>query len=98
MWKVVNELNGTGSKAAVDGFDVCGKTGTAQLITFRKEEDHENDSYKNAWFAGFAPKRDARVAIMVLVEKAGAGGAAAAPIAKKLLEAYRKRLSSEDPT
>ena len=98
MWRVVNDPSGTGNSAKVDGFDVCGKTGTAQLITFTREEDHEIDAYKNAWFAGFAPRDEARVAIMVLVERAGAGGANAAPIARILLEAYMRSLKGVDPT
>ena len=91
MWRVVNQTQGTGSKARVEGFDVCGKTGTAQLITFTSEADHKVDAYKNAWFAGFAPLKEPQVVVVVLVEKAGAGGVQAAPIAKKLFEAYRKR-------
>ncbi len=98
MWDVVNASEGTGSKARVPGFDVCGKTGTAQLITFTSEEDHEDDKVKNAWFAGFAPKSKPKVAIMVLVEQAGAGGANAAPIARILFEAYKKLLDEVDPT
>ncbi|CAM2066268.1 penicillin-binding protein 2 [Sulfidibacter corallicola] len=99
LWRVVNKEQGTGSRAQVPGFDVCGKTGTAQLITFSSEAEHKIDKYKNAWFAGFAPRDEAEVAIVVLVEHAGAGGAKAAPIAKILLEAYQARKNKKvDPT
>lgn len=98
MWRVVNQNRGTGSNAAIPGYDVCGKTGTAQLITFNTKAERENDNYKNAWFAGFAPRDNAEVAIIVLVEQAGGGGDQAAPIAKRLFEAYRRTQSQVDPT
>lgn len=98
MWKVVNDSSGTGTLARVKDFDVCGKTGTAQLRSFTSESEHKIDALKNAWFAGFAPLNDPEVAIVVLVEQAGAGGANAAPIAKTLLEAYKKQRAEVDPT
>ncbi len=98
MWRVVNQDHGTGANAKVPGFDVCGKTGTAQLITFNKETDHKRDAYTNAWFAGFAPMDKAEVAIIVLVEQAGAGGDKAAPIARALLEAYKATRPKVNPT
>lgn len=98
MWRVVNQNHGTGANAKVPGFDVCGKTGTAQLITFNTESDHEQDAYMNAWFAGFAPLERAEVAIIVLVEQAGGGGDKAAPIARRLLEAYKAHRDKENPT
>jgi penicillin-binding protein 2 len=98
MWAVVNDPHGTGKAAKVEGFDVCGKTGTAQLINFTTEEDHENTDFLNAWFAGFAPRFEPRIAVIVLVEQAGAGGLRAAPIAKELFEAYRRAPVKVDPT
>ena len=91
MWMVVNNTGGTGSGARVAGYDVCGKTGTAQLKTFTSDEEHDMDELKNAWFAGFAPKKNPEIAVMVLVEHAGSGGKSAAPIAKALFQAYQKR-------
>ena len=96
MWNVVNHSTGTGSKAMVPGMDVCGKTGTAQLRNFSSDAEHKVDAYKNAWFASFAPREKAEVALVVLVEQASAGGARAAPIAKLLYEAYQRR--KQQPT
>ena len=98
MWKVVNQSDGSGSRAAVEGFDVCGKTGSAQLVTFTSEAERKEDALVNAWFAGFAPRDQTEVAIVVLVEQAGHGGSNAAPIAKIVLEAYQKRNAELDPT
>jgi len=88
MWRTINDSAGTGSSALIPGFDVCGKTGTAQTVTFRTKDDRKEKRYQNAWFAGFAPFQRPEVAIVVLLEHAGHGGEAAAPIARQILEAY----------
>lgn len=83
LWAVVNEDGGTGGAARIPGLDVAGKTGTAQLIAKSKSEKGQD----NAWFAAFAPLNDPQVAVVVLVERGGHGGSAAAPIAKKIMNA-----------
>lgn len=76
--------SGTGRAAQISGVDVAGKTGTAQ--TQKGKPPH-------AWFTGFAPADDAKVAVAVVVEDGGtagneaAGGRVAAPIAKAVMEA-----------
>ncbi len=79
MYRCVNEPGGTGQAAKVKGIAVCGKTGTAQ--TPHGKKDH-------AWFIGFAPRENPKIAICVLVENAGYGGAFAAPIAGLCIEQY----------
>jgi penicillin-binding protein 2 len=74
MFRVVNHSDGTGSAARIMGADVCGKTGTAQNP---HGEDH-------AWFIGFAPRHEPRIALAVVVENGGSGGAVAAPIAGRI--------------
>jgi peptidoglycan glycosyltransferase len=78
MEAVVNGAEATGTAARIDGVDVAGKTGTAEL-----GGDQEND----AWFVAFAPAQRARVALAVLVVNGGFGGDTAAPIAKQVLQA-----------
>jgi peptidoglycan glycosyltransferase len=73
--------SGTGTAAALGGVQVAGKTGTAEVA---EAETH-------AWFAGFAPAEDPRVAVAVLVENAGTGGGVAAPIARKVISAVLGR-------
>jgi penicillin-binding protein A len=76
MSRVVGE--GTGTAAALQGIDVAGKTGTAEVA---------NGTSNQAWFIAFAPVRDPRVAIAVTVERtSGQGGTVAAPIAKQVME------------
>jgi penicillin-binding protein 2 len=75
---VVNDPRGTAHQAAVKGFTVAGKTGTAQ-------NPHGND---HAWFVCYAPADKPEIAVAVLVENAGHGGSIAAPVARKVLEKY----------
>lgn len=76
--------SGTGKNARIPGVRVAGKTGTAQ---------HGTGEAPHAWFVGFAPANDPRVAVAVLVEDGGnlgsdaTGGRLAAPIAKAVMQA-----------
>jgi penicillin-binding protein 2 len=79
---------GAGSK-----YKWAGKTGTAQVVTVKQTEStkhKEADERKreHAWFIAFGPVDDPKIAISVLVENAGFGATNAAPIARKVLDAY----------
>ncbi len=91
LWSVVNEW-GTGGKARIEGYDVCGKTGTVQVVGYDAGKDlakREKEKYgDHAWFISFAPLSDPQVAIAVFVEHGGHGSDAAAPVAKKMLQTY----------
>jgi penicillin-binding protein 2 len=87
---VVNEPRGTGSKARMEGLTVAGKTGTAQVVSAKaatavKSPDELDD---HAWFVAFAPAEEPKIVVSVLIEHGGHGGSAAAPIAKKVIEAF----------
>jgi peptidoglycan glycosyltransferase len=75
--------SGTGTKAALPGVTVAGKTGTAELGGPPGANEDPNNS--DAWFVSFAPAQRPRVAVGVLVVKAGAGGDFAAPVAAEVL-------------
>ena len=79
MQQVVKE--GTGTQAALNGIDVAGKTGTAQVGT-------QGSNLTQPWFIAFAPAKNPRVAIAATVERSqgGFGGTVAAPIAKAVME------------
>lgn len=89
---VVNEKRGTGRSAYLEYVTVGGKTGTAQVVATRPEDEDEKDvPYKfrdHAWFVAFAPAEDPRIVVVVIAEHAGHGSSAAAPLAKKVLEAF----------
>lgn len=76
MSEVVN--GGTGWLGKVKGIDMAGKTGSAQ----------NPHGETHAWFMAFAPLENPEIAIAVLVENAGGGGAVAAPMARKFMEMY----------
>ena len=78
MVGVVNNPGGTGSLARSGKFVSGGKTGTAQ-------NPHGDD---HAWFVGFAPAKNPRILVCVIVEEAGHGGSVSAPVAKRIIEKY----------
>ncbi|MBR9978790.1 MAG: penicillin-binding protein 2 [Bacteroidetes bacterium] len=77
MYRAVHG-SGTGSAARVAGVRIAGKTGTAQNPP---NPDH-------AWFVGYAPVDDPRIALAVIVEQGGFGGVVAAPIAGSMMRRY----------
>jgi penicillin-binding protein 2 len=88
---VVNENGGTGWSAKSSMVTICGKTGTAQVVGLRKESKSLGEAQRDhAWFVAFAPSETPEIALSVMVEHGGHGGAAAAPIAKRAIEAYMK--------
>lgn len=74
---------GTGINAKVPGINICGKTGTVEnYIGTVKQPNH-------AFFCGFAPRENPRIAIMCVVENSGRfGGTYAAPIVGLMIEKY----------
>jgi cell division protein FtsI/penicillin-binding protein 2 len=74
--------SGTGTAAAIPGVTVAGKTGTAEL---RPNSTNPKDA--DAWFVAFAPAQNPKIAVGVMLVGAGFGGTAAAPIAKRVLQA-----------
>jgi penicillin-binding protein A len=77
--------SGTGTAAALPNVAVAGKTGTAELrSTVGGPPDPRNT---DAWFVAFAPAQHPKVAVGVMLVGAGAGGAAAAPLARQVLAA-----------
>ena len=87
MFLVVNG-HGTATHIKLPDIEICGKTGTAQ-------NPHGKD---HAWFVGFAPYDNPKIAIAVLVENVGFGGTHAAPIAQKVIQAYMNSFKGENKT
>jgi len=90
MWRAVNSGPGNGGTAwiaAIDGIDVCGKTGTAQVPRGKD----------NSVFICFAPMDDPQIAVAAYVEHGGFGATFAAPIASLLVEKYLKGEIADGP-
>jgi len=78
MLRVVQSPGGTGALARIPGILSAGKTGTA-------ENPHGKD---HAWYVGFAPFDNPKIAVAVMLENSGFGGAKAAPLAGMIMEKY----------
>ncbi|RJQ53979.1 MAG: penicillin-binding protein 2 [Nitrospiraceae bacterium] len=86
---VVYEGGGTGRAARSNIVSIGGKTGTAQVIGGAVRGKLLSDQHQDhAWFIAFAPGYKPEIAVAVFVEHGGHGGSTAAPIAKRVIEAY----------
>ena len=85
-------VSGTAWRARIPSARVAGKTGTAQVasanVVAANNEDRPYELRTHAWFVGFAPFDDPEIAVAVVVEHGGAGGAAAAPIGGEILRTF----------
>jgi penicillin-binding protein 2 len=82
---------GTAKRAQSTIVSIAGKTGTAQVVALKDDDDKSEVAKKHrdhAWFVAFAPVEEPKIAVAVIVEHMGHGGSAAAPLAKTLIEAY----------
>jgi len=91
MYGVINEPGGTGGQLRLTGIELSGKSGTAQVIgydtraRFGKLKKFED----NAWFVGYAPRRNPEICVAVLVQESGQhGGEAAGPVVRDIVKAY----------
>lgn len=102
MNRVVNGRHGTARRAAIDheGWDMAGKTGTAQVRRITKaerasgvlkNEDLEWRSRDHALFVAFAPVHAPRYAVAVVAEHGGSGSGTASPIARDIMEETLRR-------
>lgn len=79
LWMVVNEPRGTANNPFSDfPIESAGKTGTAEF----------GDKIPFAWYAGYAPYDDPEVVVVAAIEQGGGGSVTAAPIARRVMEAY----------
>ncbi|HUG81616.1 MAG TPA: penicillin-binding protein 2 [Bryobacterales bacterium] len=87
LWAVVND-GGTGGRARIDGYDVCGKTGTAQLASTQYKQGSDDPRMKDtAWFVAFAPCKAPEIVVAALVET-GEHGHLAAPTVRDVVKSH----------
>lgn len=102
MHEVVQGKRGTARRARIEGIEIAGKTGTAQVVKLAqykhlKEEDIPYKYRDHAWFTCYAPADNPEIAVTVLVEHGLHGSSGAAPIAKAVLETYfAERLTANE--
>jgi penicillin-binding protein 2 len=93
MWSVVN-AGGTGSRIAMAGFDIAGKTGTAQVVGLGKDTGKNKD---HSWFVSYAPAYKPEIAMVALIENSGFGGSHAAPAVRGVYDVYYRNTRHEEP-
>lgn len=96
MVDVVHAPNGTARRSGRDAaYRIAGKTGTAQVINYGEKRPDSDDLPENirdhSLFIAFAPAEAPKIALAVIVEHGGHGSTKAAPIARRLLDAYLLR-------
>jgi penicillin-binding protein 2 len=81
---------GTGWRSRLSTVEVCGKTGSAQVVARSRLEKSPNafEMQPHGWFLAFAPADDPRIALAVLVEHGRSGGESAAPVARQILAQF----------
>jgi penicillin-binding protein 2 len=90
MYGVVNQ-GGTGASLKLAGIEFSGKSGTAQVIGYaeRARVGKQKRFEDNAWFVGYAPRRNPEIVVAVLVQESGKhGGEAAGPVVRDVIKAY----------
>jgi penicillin-binding protein 2 len=100
QWDVIMEgmretmISGTARAIATSAeYHMAGKTGTAQVYTVAQNQSlsrqvTDERLRDHSWFIAFAPAENPQIAVAVLVENGGFGASAAAPIARKIMDAY----------
>src|ERR1700680_4298284 len=90
MYGVVND-GGTGASLKLAGGELSGKSGTAQVIGYsaRDRVGKQKKFEDNAWFVGYAPRRNPEIVVAVLVQESGQhGGTASGPVVRDIIKAY----------
>ncbi len=99
LWEVVNG-RGTAKRASVEGCEVAGKTGTAQVVGRKVNPNHGMNIHEknlpdhlkpHAWFVAYAPADKPKIAVSVMVENGEHGSGTAAPIAKEIIKFYLQK-------
>jgi len=93
MWGVVNN-GGTGAGIRMAGFDIAGKTGTAQVVGLGKDIGKNKD---HSWFVSHAPAYKPEIALVALIENSGFGNQHAAPAVRKVYDVYYRKTRHEEP-
>ena len=100
LYSVINENYGTGYRYHNKKYKICGKTGTAQVVSQRLENREmssgkiSKNKHNHALFVGYAPYEDPRYAVSVVIEHGISGSVSAAPIGTSILS-YALDLNDE---
>ena len=91
MYGVMNEQGGTGYALRLQNVEFCGKSGTAQLMSYEEgaKVGGREGKLTNGWFVGYAPRRNPEIVVAVLVQGSTEhGSTTAGPIVRDIVKAY----------
>ncbi len=93
MAQVVEGRRGSARSIRSKDYRIAGKTGTAQVFSIKQGEEYDKENLAehlrdHALFIAFAPIDDPKIAVAVIVENGESGGQVAAPVARKVMDAY----------
>ena len=90
MYGVINEPGGTGQAVKLQGIEFCGKSGTAQMMSYSAASRLGLGKGKNdGWFVGYAPRRNPEIVVAAVVEDTSEhGGTVAGPVVRDIVKAY----------
>lgn len=100
MEDVIHTPRGTAQSISKGiGYRMAGKTGTAQVLGIKQDEEYDEEKIAerhrdHALFVGFAPLKDPKISVAVIVENGGSGGSIAAPVARIVIDAYFESLAN----
>lgn len=102
MADVVEGPRGTARRIRSPSYRIAGKTGTSQVFTIPQGQSYDASKlpkhlHDHALFIAFAPVEEPRIAIAVMVENGGSGGATAAPIARRVIDAHLGGMPLDGP-
>ncbi|PJG85132.1 penicillin-binding protein 2 [Conservatibacter flavescens] len=94
MYGVIHGAMGTGRKAFVGtSYRAAGKSGTAQVFSLKENETYNAKNlskhlHDHAWFIAYAPYEKPKMVVSIILENAGGGSSAAAPVVRKIMDYY----------
>jgi penicillin-binding protein 2 len=93
LFNVVQGTAGTARGIRMKGVNISGKTGTAQVVAMKSDEEEEDAEVlhrhkDHAWFVGYAPSESPKIAVSVIVEHGEHGSSTAAPIVKEMIKTF----------
>jgi len=103
MLKCVEDARGTGRRSRIPGYQIIGKTGSAQIMSldhhkqFANEADIPYNFRDHAWYVAAVIDRTPRIAMCILIEHGHHGSSSAAPLAKDVIEAFYGKDNASEP-
>ena len=100
MYGVVNEGGGTGYSLRLQNIDFCGKSGTAQLMSYEAGNRVGGRAGKltNGWFVGYAPRRNPEIVVAAVVQDTMLhGGSTAGPVVRDVVRAFYDKRNGHLP-